>query len=105
MKIIAASIDLTKIDKSRIKTKDKNGVPFKNGQQYYDIIINLNDVNDQYGNIAMITEGLTKEERAEKKKGTILGNGKTIWSNDGQEKPQAEVVKDQQAKNSSSLPF
>ena len=92
MKIIAASIDLTKIDKSRIKTTDKNGVPFKNGQRYYDISIIIKDEADQYGNHAMLSESVTKEERAAKVQGTILGNGKIVFNNSGQEKPQTPVT-------------
>jgi hypothetical protein len=58
-KIIAASIDLTKLDKSRIK-------PGKNGAEYYDISIILNDQPNQYGQDTSITTGQTKEERAAK---------------------------------------
>ena len=71
-KIIAASIDLTKLDKSRIK-------PGKNGAEYYDISIILNDQPNQYGQDASITTGQTKEERAAKVKATYIGNGKTVY--------------------------
>ena len=70
-KLISASIDLTKIDKSKIKEKD--------GHKYYDITIALNDEKDKYGNDCSITEGQTKEERLAKEKKTYLGNGKVIW--------------------------
>jgi hypothetical protein len=71
--IISASIDLTKIDKSRI-------VPGKNGAQYYNIQINVNDEADQYGNNAFVVTNQTKEERDAKAQKTYLGNGKTVWS-------------------------
>ena len=72
-KIIAASIDLTKLDKSRIK-------PGKNGAEYYDISIILNDQPNQYGQDASITTGQTKEERAAKVKATYIGNGKIVFN-------------------------
>ena len=71
-KIIAASIDLTKLDKSRIK-------PGQNGAEYYDISIILNDQPNQYGQDASITTGQTKEERAAKVKASYIGNGKTVY--------------------------
>jgi hypothetical protein len=71
-KIIAASIDLTKLDKSRI-------IPGKNGAEYYDISIILNDQPNQYGQDASITTGQTKEERAAKVKASYIGNGKTVY--------------------------
>lgn len=77
MKIIAASIDLTKIDKSRIKTG-------KNGAEYYDISIILNDQPNQYGQDASITTSQTKDERDAKAKVTYIGNGKTIYNSEKQ---------------------
>lgn len=74
--IISASIDLTKIDKSRI-------VPGKNGAQYYNISINVNDEADQYGNNASVTTNQSKEERDAKTPKVYLGNGKTVWSSHG----------------------
>ena len=71
-KLISASIDLSKIDKSKIKEKD--------GHKYYDITIALNDEKDKYGNDCAITEGQTKEERLDKVKKVYLGNGKIIWT-------------------------
>ena len=50
--IISGSIDLNKIDKSKIKTTDKNGNPFKNGAKYYEVNILVNDDIDQYNNNA-----------------------------------------------------
>ena len=77
-KIIAASIDLTKLDKSRVK-------PGKNGVEYYDISIILNDQPNQYGQDASITTGQTKEERAAEVKASYIGNGKTVYdSNNSQ---------------------
>lgn len=75
MKIIAGSIDLSKIDKTRIKEG-------KNGAKYYDISIIVNDEMNQYGQDVSITTGQTKEERAAKEKATYIGNGKTVYTSD-----------------------
>lgn len=72
-KIIAASIDLAKLDKTRI-------VEGKNGAKYYNITIMCNDTKDQYGNDVAIQTGLTKEERAAGTKATYVGNGKTVFT-------------------------
>ena len=83
--IIQASIDLNKIDKAKIQTKDKNGNPFKNGQKYLNISITINDDPDQYGNHASISVSQSKEEREAGQAKVYLGNGKIVW----QSSPQA----------------
>lgn len=79
MKIIAASIDLLKIDKSKIKYTDK-------GQAYYSITIIENDQPDKFGQTHAIATGLTKEEREAKQKQTFIGNGKTVY----EKKPESQ---------------
>lgn len=79
-KIISASIDLAKIDKSKIVTTDKNGQPFTNGAKYLNVQIVLNDEVDQYGNDTAIRINQSKEEREKGEKPVYLGNGKTVWS-------------------------
>lgn len=75
--IISASIDVTKITKSKIKeVKKKDGSIAK----YLDISIVVNDLEDQFGNICSISEGQTKEERESKAPKNYLGNGKRVWS-------------------------
>lgn len=75
--IISASIDVTKITKSKIKeVKKKDGSTAK----YLDISIVVNDSEDQFGNICSISEGQTKEERESKATKNYLGNGKRVWS-------------------------
>lgn len=73
MQIIQASIDLTKIDKSKIKQHD-------NGAKYYPISITINDQKDQYGNDVAITTNQTKEERESGQKKTYIGNGKIVYT-------------------------
>lgn len=78
--IIQASIDLNKIDKSKIQTTDKNGNPFKNGQKYLNVSITINDDPDTYGNHASISVAQSKEEREAGQPKVYLGNGKIVWS-------------------------
>lgn len=70
--IVSASIDLNKIDKTRIKAGQK-------GEKFYNISILLNDEVNAYGQDVGITEGQTKEERTAKTKAKFIGNGKTVW--------------------------
>lgn len=74
-RIISASIDLAKIDRSRITEG-------KNGQKYYSISIAVNDEADKFGNDVAITAGQTKEEREAKAAKVYLGNGKTVWASE-----------------------
>ena len=98
-KLIAASIDLAKIDKTRIKDG-------KNGQKYYDILISVKDEKDQYGNDASVQQGQTKEEREAKKPQVYLGNGKTIWSSEpAQSKSPEAKPKGEFSAGSQDLPF
>ena len=73
-KLFYGSIDLKKIDKSKIITKDKNGQPFNNNAAYFPINIWVNDEEDQYGNKVAVQVQTTKEEREQGIKGVYLGN-------------------------------
>lgn len=66
-KRIEISIDLTKINKSKIREKD--------GRKFYNMTL-IERINDKYNNNWMVVEQQSKEERDERKNGTILGNGK-----------------------------
>jgi hypothetical protein len=44
---------------------------------------------DQYGNSGMVTQDVSKEEKAQGVKGNILGNGKVFWVEGGQAPQQA----------------
>jgi hypothetical protein len=87
-RIISASIDLTKIDKSKINNH-------KNGSAYYNIDIFIKDEKDQYGNDCAISQSQSKEEREAKDKKVYIGNGKSVW--DGNASSQSE--------NKADLPF
>jgi hypothetical protein len=62
-KLLTGSIDLNKIDKTKIVSTDKNGNPFENGAKYLNVVVWLNDEADQYGNNASIQISQSKEER------------------------------------------
>lgn len=75
--ILAFSMDLSKIDKSKIKEiTRKDGTVGK----FYDVLVTVNDEQDQYGNIASMTTGQSQEERQRKDKKVYLCNGKRIWA-------------------------
>ena len=73
-KMLTGSIDLNKIDKTKIITTDKNGNPFKNGAKYVPIVEWINDEADKYGNSASIQISQSKEEREAGVKATYIGN-------------------------------
>lgn len=83
----AVSIDLSKIDKSRIVSTDKNGQPFQNGAKYYNIDVIVFDEASQYGSDVMVSEGQTQEERQNKVKSKAIGNGKTVYTAGGNPTP------------------
>ena len=60
---ISFTIDLNKIPEYEIVTKDKNGEPFKNNNQFVNCIAFINDEPDQYGNIVNV---ILKGKKGEK---------------------------------------
>lgn len=78
--MLTGSIDLNKIDKSKVVTTDKNGNPFSNGAKYLNVVVWINDQPDQYGNNASIQISQSKEERENKVKATYIGNLKEYQS-------------------------
>jgi hypothetical protein len=79
---VSLKIDVSKIDKARLFSGAKG--------TYLDatIFVDLDNL-DQYGNSGMITQDVSKEEKAQGIKGNILGNGKVFWKEGGQA-PQAQ---------------
>ena len=73
-KLLTGSIDLTKIDKTKIVSTDKNGKPFENGAKYLNVVVWINDEADKYGNNASIQISQSKEEREAGVKATYIGN-------------------------------
>jgi hypothetical protein len=72
--IITFSIDLNKIDKSKV-IQGKKGT-------YYNLTAFVNDQTDPYGNNVSIATSVSKEEREAGAKTQYLGNGKVV-STDG----------------------
>ena len=73
-KLLTGSIDLNKIDKTKIVSTDKNGNPFENGAKYLNVVVWINDEADNYGNKASIQISQSKEERDAGVKATYIGN-------------------------------
>ena len=71
--IIKGSINLDKIDKSKIVVGAKG--------KYLPIVITLNDEVDNYGNQGPIIIEQSKEERDAKANKVYLGNVSVVWSN------------------------
>jgi hypothetical protein len=102
--IVKASIDLTKIPKDKI-VKGKKG-------QYINIVVNVNNDVDQFGNQASVVVDQTKDERDAKSPKVYLGNGKIVWS-DGQfadpaprdENRGGQAARPQPAQVTDDLPF
>ena len=78
---VSLKINVSQIDKARLFSGQKG--------KYLDctVFIDVNDL-DQYGNSGMITQDVTKDEKAAGVKGNILGNCKVFWNEAGQA-PQA----------------
>ena len=72
---ISASIDVTKIDKSKL-VQGRKGT-------YLNItaFINLSEV-DQYNNNGMVTQSVSSEERTQGVRGAILGNTKVFYKDE-----------------------
>lgn len=68
--MLSLKIDVTKIDKARLYQGQKG--------TYLDCVVFLKDEPDQYGNVGMITQSVSKEEREAGTKGAILGNARPI---------------------------
>ena len=81
--MIVVSIDLTKIDKSKI-------VEGKNGQKYYSLVVDELRSPDKYENTHTVYQNQTKDERAAKAPKVYIGNGKEFKFNQ-QTAPQQQV--------------
>ena len=72
--IIAGSIDLTSIDKSKL-------IKGKNGKQYLNFTAMVQN-KSAYGQNVWVTQSLTKEEREAKAASITLGNAAVRWISD-----------------------
>lgn len=87
---ISIKLDVTKIEKTKLYKGDKG--------TYLNATILMKDESDQYGNIGIIVQNVSKEEREAGVKGAILGNVKYI-------NKQVQQVKAVEVDLSSDLPF
>ena len=95
--IYSASIDVNKINKEKLFKGEKG--------TYLNVSIVVNDEEDQYGNIVAITENQTKEEREAGEGKVYLGNGKQVWSSDGNSASKQASEKPQVEEEGDTLPF
>ena len=72
--MINFSIDLSKIDKTRIKEG-------KDGAKYYKLTVDKKQSPDKFGNDHTVYDTPTKDERTAKKPKTYLGSGKEFVFN------------------------
>lgn len=97
--IINASINLSKIDKTKM-------IQGKDGALYYNIEIYINDEKDKFENDVSVAERQTKEQREAKEKKNYLGNGRVVWTSESkkQEEKKQEPTQTETEKNY-GLPF
>ena len=93
--LINLGIDLTKIDKSKLKDG-----------KYLSLTISVNDTLDKYGNNASCFISQSKEEKEAKVKKTYLGNGKVVWTDGKITKAEKNELPNTSSKfQESDLPF
>ena len=74
---VSLKINVSQIDKLRLFSGQKG--------KYLDATVFIDlDQLDQYGNSGMITQDVSKDEKAQGVKGNILGNCKLFWTEGGQ---------------------
>lgn len=95
--IINLSIDLSKVDKSVIKT-----VTLKSGKvaKYLNLTCFVNDEQDQYGNICSLSLQQSEDERKAKTPKIYVGNGKIVWADT---KPNPDEIANENSDD--GLPF
>jgi len=98
---VSIKVDVKKIDKARL---------FQGKQAIYldaTVFLDTEDT-DQFGNHGMVTQDVSKEERAQGVKGNILGNCKIFYTDKGRADQQSQQPAQQQnpiPDDSDSIPF
>lgn len=95
--IINLSIDVTKIDKSKL-IQGKKGT-------YLNLTVSVNNELDNYGNNASCYISQSKEERESKANRQYLGNGVVAWTDGTINKAEKEPLPQQQKQDDLDLPF
>ena len=93
-KIITGSINLSKVDKSRLYEG-------KNGDKYLNLVMWLNDEPDNYGNHMSIQQSISQKEKEAGVKAQYIGNGKVFEKGAKQAMPKSNEFDD----GSDGLPF
>lgn len=98
-KLLNISIDVTKIDKSKLVTGKKG--------TYLNLTVAINDEKDQYENDVSAWQGQEKEEVEAKAQKNYLGNGRVFWSNDAAIQKVAKAIDKQMPSDDEQddLPF
>lgn len=98
MQILNFSINLDKLDKSKI-VKGKKG-------KYYNMTAFISDEEDQFGNDVSVITSQTEDERKEKAERTYLGNGKVAFdSNRSSDEHSGGDESSDDEDDSNDLPF
>lgn len=94
---INISIDLSKVDKSKIQN-----VTLKSGKEakFLNLSVFISDEKDQYGNNCNVSLSQSKAEYEAKAPKTFVGNGKTTWL---EQVGSAPILENKQEED--SLPF
>ena len=94
---ISASIDVSKIDKTKLIKGEKG--------TYLNITAFVNlDEKDQYDNNGMITQSVTADERDAGTRGVILGNSRVFYTGESS-KPESSSKKEVVVEEEADLPF
>jgi hypothetical protein len=83
---LSIKLDVLKIDKAKLFKGDKG--------TYLDATVIMKDEPDQFGNVGMVVQNTTKEDRDAGVKGAILGNVKYIAKAATPAKKEVEIVND-----------
>ena len=86
-KLYLGSIDLNKINKADIVTKDKDGNTFASGAKYLNIAQYINDEPDKFGNDIAIKAG-------SKENSYYIGNAKEWKQKDGSNQSNDQSTED-----------
>lgn len=90
--LISVSLDVTKIDKSKIKDG-----------KYLDVTISVDDNTNQWGKNVSVYHSQSKDERDSKADRAYFGSGKVVWTN-GEVKV-AEKTQEAPKKANDEIPF
>jgi hypothetical protein len=77
----------------------------KEGEEYYNMDVIVNDQPDKFGQDVSVTEKQTKEDRMAKKPKNYIGSGKTVWSKEPTTEAWKEAAIKSEPKKDEGLPF